>query len=135
MEQLNKSEVKIKYSGWNGVEPTRFCVNCDLEKPLSEFGYRNVNKKKEGADRDPKVIMQSWCDECRPKKEGETSNEYRRVSTKNTKLVRITISSYDTIPFKTCSSCHNEYPLAKFSWVRDNAGHVSLSETCVSCSK
>lgn len=38
----NDQEVIIQSSGYNGSEPTRICPNCGIEKPLSDFGYRNM---------------------------------------------------------------------------------------------
>lgn len=40
----NKNDKRpiIQTSGYNGSEPTRICPNCGKEKPISEFGYRNM---------------------------------------------------------------------------------------------
>ena len=53
----NDQEVIIQSSGYNGSEPTRICPNCGIEKPISDFGYRNMGG---GAIRE-----QSWCKKCR----------------------------------------------------------------------
>lgn len=55
----NKNEKKpiIQSSGYNGSEPTRICPNCGMEKPLSEFGFRNMG--------DGNIRNQSWCKSCR----------------------------------------------------------------------
>lgn len=47
----------IQSSGYNGVEPTRICPNCKVEKPISLFGYRQMS--------DGQVRNQSWCRTCR----------------------------------------------------------------------
>lgn len=47
----------IQASGYNGSEPTRVCPHCGKEKPISEFGYRNMG--------DGKIRNQSWCKDCR----------------------------------------------------------------------
>lgn len=40
----NKNDKKtiIQASGYNGSEPMRICTKCRKEKPLSEFGFRNM---------------------------------------------------------------------------------------------
>ena len=38
----NDKKPIIQTSGYNGSEPMRICPNCGKEKPLSEFGYRNM---------------------------------------------------------------------------------------------
>ena len=55
----NKNDKKpiIQSSGYNGSAPTRICPNCGKEKPLSEFGYRNMG--------DGNIRNQSWCKSCR----------------------------------------------------------------------
>ena len=55
----NKNDKKtiIQTSGYNGSEPTRICPNCGKEKPLSEFGYRNMGNGT--------IRNQSWCKSCR----------------------------------------------------------------------
>ena len=35
----------------------KFCPHCGQEKPLSEFGYRDMGKGK--------IRNQSWCKDCR----------------------------------------------------------------------
>lgn len=53
----NTSRPIIQSSGYNGSEPTRICPHCRQEKPLSEFGYRNMG--------DGNIRNQSWCKDCR----------------------------------------------------------------------
>lgn len=55
----NKNDKRpiIQTSGYNGSEPTRICPNCGKEKPISEFGYRNMG--------DGNIRNQSWCKSCR----------------------------------------------------------------------
>lgn len=50
----------IQSHGYNGSEPTRICPHCGKEKPLSEFGFRKMQKGEHGVIRN-----QSWCKECR----------------------------------------------------------------------
>ena len=50
-------KIIIQASGYDGSEPTRICPNCWKEKPLSEFGYRNMG--------DGNIRNQSWCKSCR----------------------------------------------------------------------
>ncbi|MBP1565280.1 MAG: hypothetical protein J6A58_05965 [Oscillospiraceae bacterium] len=61
MFEKNKNDKKpiIQTSGYNGSEPTRTCPHCGKDKPLSDFGYRKMNK-----DTD-EVRNQSWCKKCR----------------------------------------------------------------------
>ncbi len=47
----------IQAIGYNGSEPTRICPKCGKEKPISEFGYRNMG--------DGNIRNQSWCKSCR----------------------------------------------------------------------
>jgi hypothetical protein len=47
----------LQTSGYNGSEPTRICPHCGEEKPISDFGYRDMG---EGTIRN-----QSWCKDCR----------------------------------------------------------------------
>ena len=47
----------IQVSGYNGSESTRICPHCGKEKPISDFGYRNMG--------DGQIRNQSWCKECR----------------------------------------------------------------------
>lgn len=51
------TKVTINASGYNGSEPIRECPNCGEEKPLSDFGYRDMG--------DGNIRNQSWCKECR----------------------------------------------------------------------
>ena len=53
----NDKKPIIQTSGYNGSEPMRICPNCGKEKPLSEFGYRNMGNGN--------IRNQSWCKECR----------------------------------------------------------------------
>lgn len=50
-------KVTINADGYNGSEPTRECPNCSEEKPLSEFGYRDMGNGT--------IRNQSWCSDCR----------------------------------------------------------------------
>ena len=50
----------IQSSGYNGSEPTRICPHCKKEKPISDFGFRNMGKKQNS-----QIRNQSWCKECR----------------------------------------------------------------------
>lgn len=44
-------------TGYNGSEPTKPCPNCGVEKPYSDFGWRDM-----GNDN---IRVQSWCKDCR----------------------------------------------------------------------
>lgn len=67
--EKNTRKVIIQVSGYNGNEPLRVCPQCrrekikekksvsEAEKPLSEFGWRNMGNGE--------VRNQSWCKECR----------------------------------------------------------------------
>lgn len=57
MYKNNKKPI-IQASGYNGSEPTRICPHCGKEKPISEFGYRQMTKN-------GKIRNQSWCKDCR----------------------------------------------------------------------
>lgn len=39
---VNDKRPVIQTQGYNGSEPTRMCPHCGKEKPLSDFGYRNM---------------------------------------------------------------------------------------------
>lgn len=54
---VNDKRPVIQTQGYNGSEPTRMCPHCGREKPLSDFGYRNM-----GNDT---IRNQSWCKDCR----------------------------------------------------------------------
>lgn len=60
MSNPNNKAPKIQSSGYNGSEPTRICPKCKLEKPLSDFGFRNMGKKQNN-----EIRNQSWCKDCR----------------------------------------------------------------------
>jgi len=60
MSNPNDRTPKIQTSGYNGSEPTRVCPNCGIEKPISDFGYRNMGEK-----RSNEIRNQSWCKDCR----------------------------------------------------------------------
>ena len=53
----NNEKPTVQTSGYNGHEPTRICPHCRKEKPLSEFGYRNMGNGE--------IRNQSWCKDCR----------------------------------------------------------------------
>ncbi len=53
----NDKQPVINSSGYNGSEPTRVCPHCGREKPISQFGFRNMG----GGN----IRNQSWCRECR----------------------------------------------------------------------
>lgn len=53
----NDDRPLIQSSGYNGSEPTRVCPHCGEEKPISDFGYRDMG--------DGNIRNQSWCSECR----------------------------------------------------------------------
>lgn len=50
-------KVTINATGYNGSEPTKPCPHCGEEKPISDFGYRNMG--------DDDIRPQSWCKDCR----------------------------------------------------------------------
>ena len=50
----------IQSNGYNGSEPTRICPHCKKEKPISDFGFRNMGEKQNN-----QIRNQSWCKECR----------------------------------------------------------------------
>ena len=54
---MNNEKPIIQSNGYNGSEPTRICPHCNIEKPLSDFGYRNMENGE--------IRNQSWCKECR----------------------------------------------------------------------
>ncbi len=56
-DTLNTSRPIIQSHGYNGSEPTRICPKCGVEKPLSEFGFRDMGG---GIIRN-----QTWCKKCR----------------------------------------------------------------------
>ena len=53
----NSQRPKIQSSGYNGSEPTRICPHCGQEKPLSEFGFRDMGNGE--------IRNQSWYKDCR----------------------------------------------------------------------
>ena len=56
-KEENKGRPVIQSSGYNGSEPMRICPNCGIEKPISEFGFRDMGNGT--------IRNQSWCKECR----------------------------------------------------------------------
>lgn len=56
----NQDRPIIQSHGYNGREPTRICPHCHKEKPLSEFGFRKMEKGEKG-----QIRNQSWCKDCR----------------------------------------------------------------------
>ena len=50
-------KVTIDADGYNDGELTRVCPHCGEEKPMDDFGYRNMG--------DDNIRNQSWCKECR----------------------------------------------------------------------
>jgi hypothetical protein len=57
MENPNNRRPITHANGYKNGELTKVCVHCGVEKPISEFGYRNMGN---GTQQD-----QSWCKECR----------------------------------------------------------------------
>ena len=53
----NSQRPKIQSHGYNGSDPTRICPKCKQEKPLSEFGFRQMENGE--------IRNQSWCKDCR----------------------------------------------------------------------
>lgn len=53
----NNEKITVQAHGYNGHEPTRICPHCGKEKPLSEFGYRNMGNGE--------IRGQSWCKDYR----------------------------------------------------------------------
>lgn len=41
-DNQNNEKLITQPSGYNGSEPTRICPDCGQEKPLSDFGFRNM---------------------------------------------------------------------------------------------
>lgn len=58
-DSKNDKRPIVQSSGYNGSEPTRICPNCGEEKPISDFGYRNMG------DKSGTIRNQSWCKNCR----------------------------------------------------------------------
>lgn len=52
----NKQRPIIQSSGYNGSEPTRICPHCGKEKPLSDFGYRKMKKRRKWASQKPVLV-------------------------------------------------------------------------------
>ena len=59
-KKVNEERPVIQSNGYNGSEPTRICPHCKKEKPISEFGFRDM-----GDGRKNNVRNQSWCKDCR----------------------------------------------------------------------
>lgn len=59
IDSKNNKRTVIQSSGYNGSELTRVCPKCGEEKPISEFGYRNMG------DKSGTIRNQSWCKNCR----------------------------------------------------------------------
>ncbi len=59
MKENDKKPI-IQSSGYNGSEPTRVCPKCGREKPLSDFGFRNMGPKQNN-----EIRNQPWCKNCR----------------------------------------------------------------------
>ena len=57
MENPNDLTAKIQASGYDDGELTRVCPECGEEKPLSDFGLRDMG----GGE----IRNQSWCKACR----------------------------------------------------------------------
>ena len=45
-ENKNNKKPIIQSHGYNGSEPTRICPHCGKEKPISDFGFRNMGNEK-----------------------------------------------------------------------------------------
>ena len=60
MSNPNDKKPIIHASGYNGSEPTRVCPRCKTEKPMSDFGYRDMGEKQNN-----EIRNQSWCKDCR----------------------------------------------------------------------
>lgn len=60
-KNINNQKTVIQASRSNGSELFRICPHCKKEKPMSEFGYRNMG------DEDNTIRNQSWCRDCRSK--------------------------------------------------------------------
>ena len=56
----NRDRPIIQSTGYNGSEPTRICPHCKEEKPISDFGFRNMGKKQKN-----QIRNQPWCKKCR----------------------------------------------------------------------
>lgn len=56
-DNANNEKPIIQSSGYNGSEPMRRCPHCGEEKPLSDFGYRDMGNGT--------IRNQSWCKDCR----------------------------------------------------------------------
>lgn len=56
MSENNQRPI-IQSRGYNGSEPTRVCPHCGQEKPLSDFGFREMDNGQ--------IRNQSWCKDCR----------------------------------------------------------------------
>lgn len=54
----NNERPIIQSHGFDGSEPTRICPHCQIEKPISDFGYRQMSSGGQ-------VRNQSWCKACR----------------------------------------------------------------------
>lgn len=125
--EKNTLNVTIQVSGYNGSEPLRVCPECirekksksEAEKPLSEFGWRNMGNGK--------IRNQSWCEKCRSKKKSSEINEEERNILSST----IKASGYNgSEPLRFCPKCGIENPFIEFAWIYGNEITKDLCKEC-----